>query len=680
MHDHENARVAGSDRTPVRPPHGRPHGPQAAAGNAAVVRMLRQAGHAWARERNEPATPEVPVQRLVSQITPGDGGTVRDVNVVGRPESPYTSTMGDHSTAYVVQVRAITERLRGRTPGDAAEQVRLLIQEVELLPGLRLFDSLPPERQRRLREAHDAVRGRAERLANGLVPEATQMLELQTLVGEFLHFRELVPLSTMNVRAVAPAEAGKGKGESGPSQVLAQHVNNGGSDPEDLRKAILALLDVSGVALVATQHDQDQLAALAPGLTRHQDPEQRAGLIVEQHLMSIETAYPGVVATAYGGSDQATEAILAQVGVQVEDRKERNRSSYRDKVASFDAQIHVRLGNLALSRGNAKEQKALDSVRLLRMQAADGLVANGGEAPPMPVTAEMTGARVRNPPQRYGSTVAGASAPAARGGSSMAMDVDMDGDMDMGEPSARAVAPEEEAAQAMEARQPLASQISMDEGGRITAFDSAGRSPSPFSGTMGAHTTAWVVHVDVVRRAITGRSVDAALAALSELTAEAHRTQATMAEHFPVEAPHQARLDEAYAALLRAGEQTAVAPEQTKVLFLQGVINALLTYLNYVPGATLQATDTTGRGEGTLRNRLLAHERGTTGAQPRELQDALLGLLDVEAAEAGQRPVLMEHHLRNVENAYPTCVADSRIRTLTIPHLLARWEGLAPAS
>ncbi|RSS59941.1 hypothetical protein [Streptomyces sp. WAC01280] len=670
MHDHDNARGAAGVRTSPRTPTGRPRGPQVTAGNAAVVQMLRQAGHPWAQERNDPATPEVPVQRLVSQITPGDEGTVGAVNVVGRPESPYTGTMGDHSTAYVVQVRAITERLRGRPPGEAAAQVLGLVDEVRRLPGFQLLDSLPPERRTRLMEAQQTVMGRARSLADGRVPEATQMLELQSLVGDFLHFRELVPLSTMNVRAVAPAEAGKGKGESGPSQVLALHViNNGGTDPEALRRAIVGLLDVSGVALVATQHDGEQLSSLAPGLTPAQQPLQRAELIVQQHLMSIETAYPGVVVSAYGDGDEAMRSVLTHVVVEIEERKERNRNSYREKVNSFDDQIRQRLGNLVISQGTTRawEEEALANVRTLRRQAAAGLEANDGTAPPEPVSAVMTGTRTRRPPERYGSTVASS-------GSFMT-------DVVMEEPPATTVdAPEEEAAQAMEAKQPLASQISMDASGTITAFDSAGRSPSPFSGTMGAHTTAWVVHVDAVRRAVLGENVDSALAGLFELTRQAHLTQSTMAAHFPVDIPHQEKLNESYSTLLRVGEQTTSAPEQTKVLHLQGVINALLTYLNYIPGATLLATNTGGRGEGTLRNRLLGHEHNRTPLHQADLLDALLGLLDLEEASPGQRTVLMEQHLRNVTHAYPTCVGDSGITRIALPQLISMWEQRSQAS
>ncbi|WP_024755066.1 hypothetical protein [Streptomyces exfoliatus] len=682
MHDHDNARGAAGVRTSPRTPTGRPRGPQVTAGNAAVVQMLRQAGHPWAQERNDPATPEVPVQRLVSQITPGEGGTVGAVNVVGRPESPYTGTMGDHSTAYVVQVRAITERLRGRAPGEAAAQVLDLVDEVSRLPGFQLFDSLPPERQTRLRDAHRAVLDRARSLANGQVPEATQMLELQSLVGDFLHFRELVPLSTMNVRAVAPAEAGKGKGESGPSQVLAQQVNNGGTDPEYLKRAITGLLDVSGVGLVVTQHDPDQLSQLAPGLTQAQSPEQRATLIVEQHLMSIESAYPGVVAAAYeGGEDRARASLLAEVEIEVENRRERNRTSYAAKIASFDEQILVRLGNLAISRGNTRgrEQASLEHVQGLRRDAADGLEANGGTAPAMPVTAQVTGARNRNPPQRYGSTVASASAPSMSRGSSMALHTVMDVDTDMGMDVDMdgTAGPQEESAEAREAREPLASQISMNANGTITGFESAGRSPSPFSGTMGAHTTAWVVHLDVVRRAIVGRSVPDAYTALSGLTAEAETAQAGMTPSFTAAgSPHTELANEARGALQRAAEQTANAPESTRVLFLQSMINALLTYLNYIPGATLPAANTAGRGEGTLRNRLIDHEEGETRLGQRQLQDTLLGLLDLTTAGADQRIVLMENHLRHVEHAYPHCVGDANIRQMTIPALVTRWEGL----
>ncbi|MFB7587617.1 hypothetical protein [Streptomyces sp. NPDC056169] len=95
---------------------------------------------------------------------------------------------------------------------------------------------------------------------------------------------------------------------------------------------------------------------------------------------------------------------------------------------------------------------------------------------------------------------------------------------------------------------------------------------------------------------------------------------------------------------------------------------------------SLLAADTGGRGEGTLRNRLLGHEQGGTPLGPRELQNILLGLLDLTEANPGQRTVLMENHLRQVEHAYPLSVGDSNIRGIAIPALVARWEALPRAS
>nr|WP_226598817.1 DUF4157 domain-containing protein [Streptomyces violascens] len=632
-----------------------------------------------AGEQSPHAAGAAPVQRLVSQIAPAEDGTVGDVNVVGRPESPYTGTMGDHSTAYVVQVRAITERIKGKTPDAAAADVQNLIGEVEALPGYQLLDSLPQERRAKVEEASNEVRSRAYALAHGKVPVATQMLELQTLVGDFLHFRELIPLSTMNVKSVAPAEAGKGKGESGHNQVLAQHAKNGSADPAELQQAILGLLDVNGVALVATQHDAKDLAALAPGLilnrtlesglTHGHTPEQRAQFIIQQHLLSIETAYPGAVQAAYGDGDRAMELIFAQVTIQVNERMARNRTTYLDKITKYDEQIRQWIGDRS-----PYGKDSLIKVQEYRSDAVTALEANGGTAPPAPTSSVLTGTRNRKPPERYGSTVTSSSASAPmHGGGSMDMDIDESAEMKAGPAS------EEETAEAMEAKQPLASQIKMDAHGKITAFDSAGRSPSPFSGTMGAHTTAWVVHVDTVRRAILGQDVDGAITALDYLIQEAQRTEAKMTPFFPVDAVHKEKLTQSHANLIQTAHKTMNAPEETRVLFLQGLINALLTYINYIPGATLQAADTGGKAEGTLRNKLLAHEQRKTPLSPDQLKDALLGLLDIKEANTKQRDTLMESHVQNIKHAYPKCTAESGIENTSTAQLVKAWEKRSQA-
>lgn len=184
------------------------------------------------------------VQRLlVAQITSRDGVTVGDLNIAGRPESPYTGSMGDHSTAFAVQLEAIRRRVLGldrggvgheRGPWGAAQAARAiqeLISEVEKLPGAQLIENLPEKQKKDIKDARERLRAQYNEFVSGEVQESTGLLKIQKMVSDFLHYRELIPLTTMNRKVFSPATAGKAKGESRHNKVLADYAN-GQTDKE----------------------------------------------------------------------------------------------------------------------------------------------------------------------------------------------------------------------------------------------------------------------------------------------------------------------------------------------------------------------------------------------------------------------------------------------------------------
>jgi hypothetical protein len=73
-------------------------------------------------------------------------------------------------------------------------------------------------------------------------------------------------------------------------------------------------------------------------------------------------------------------------------------------------------------------------------------------------------------------------------------------------------------------------------------------------------------------------------------------------------------LMDSYPATLTAAQATA-AP-----LLLQSYVNALLTYVNFIPGIPAESGDTGGKGEGCSRRIVREHESGQHPASQRELR------------------------------------------------------------
>jgi hypothetical protein len=149
-----------------------------------------------------------------------------------------------------------------------------------------------------------------------------------------------------------------------------------------------------------------------------------------------------------------------------------------------------------------------------------------------------------------------------------------------------------------------------------------GRSPSPFSNTMGAHSTAWVAHIDAVRRTLIRRDIRDALDALikladedlerSDLSAlvgnlqdETHKLKLGLAKSGLQEQINAADL--VLSDLSSAFNSNQALSNQQKyesVTTVRKLIDKYLTYVNYLPGATVRGGDPSGHGEGSARGNL----------------------------------------------------------------------------
>gem|GEM_PF-3154026 len=142
----------------------------------------------------------------------------------------------------------------------------------------------------------------------------------------------------------------------------------------------------------------------------------------------------------------------------------------------------------------------------------------------------------------------------------------------------------------------------------------AGRTPSPFSGTMGAHSTAWVAHIDAVRRQMIGYHLDEACGFMKDFSRQQLASPLLRLAQY-LEQDHVEKLKSAGEALQAAVSQiepfqdeSNINNSQVVIAGLQKLLSMLLTFVNYLPMATVAGGNPGGNGEGVARTLLNLHE------------------------------------------------------------------------
>jgi hypothetical protein len=465
-----------------------------------------------------------------------DDPVITKVVIAGRPRKTYGSSMGDHTTAFTIHVNAVQLALERYPLREAPQRMQDLVAGITEVPGSAYVAALPMPQRAMWVEAYDRFITLHKALET---PPADLDLggAIQEYVGAYLELRELVPLSTVNTALISTATAGKGKGED----VSALRAAAAGESPsaEALAAQLVGSLDTRAIAMACIETRPDVLAKLAPGLPAESTMQQRAELFVIQHLRSIRTAFPGAIAalaTARGvrttdvasSSSSADDRALArqrddQVLVMVAQdllarvvypRIARHLAAELPRLKQEYFDTHER----SAAAAPAGKRKAADSVDATedplqsaakaaarRFRLACKVLGLAPAEPPIPRadSAVLSGRRMVKPPPRFDP-----AAEEARHAESRRMRT-VDAMMK------RQLAPQPESAaprEKLQRKDPLAIQVVVGEQGKVAEVRAAGRPPSPFSGTQGAHTTAWTVHVDRVRRLVVGLSLADALA------------------------------------------------------------------------------------------------------------------------------------------------------------------------
>lgn len=138
-----------------------------------------------------------------------------------------------------------------------------------------------------------------------------------------------------------------------------------------------------------------------------------------------------------------------------------------------------------------------------------------------------------------------------------------------------------------------------------------GRTPSPFIATMGAHSTAWVTHIDMIRRHLIGFELQEAIGYFIEM-AKSEQDSPLLNAKGLLEDSHKDKLGQASKDL--ASEVAVLEKDSmdtldetnyhTPLQHLRSAINKYLTYVNYLPLSTVAGGDPAGHGEGVARGTL----------------------------------------------------------------------------
>ena len=488
---------------------------QRTIGNQADLRLLAP--------RSSYSATAATIQRTVTQIMPGEDNKIGKLLIVNRPKRVFGNSMGDHTTAFATHLEAIKLQMEGKTLWDALSGLKKIYADAKTLPGYALKDKLPSKEVFKF----GAVRPHGNRLKDAEthlvtlfsnlpqdVKDAAEVdqtefaLKLQEGVNAYLEFRELIPLSAVNVMSVAPALAGKGKGESGHTSVLAQYEKGTVVSKQELQFAILGVFDTHAAAMVVAATDDATLAALAPGLDTSVIALKRVELLATQHLKAIESGFPKSYAAAGLTAEELKTMIIAQAREKLlENREKLNNRLFARKETwrEVNAGILAKINATKYYKNYRNDLEEQISNLTTQINKINDVLGDSTLLPPK-IEAKALSEEEEAKQQETETK--------------------------------EAQKREEENVEQETRKQPIATQIVLrnDElfGNNIDKIEIAGRPHSPIPGSMGAHSTAWIVHTDRVCKALAGQSIENALKIINEtLVEEAKELEKALAKAKP---------------------------------------------------------------------------------------------------------------------------------------------------
>jgi hypothetical protein len=665
-----------------------------------------------------------PVQLIASQVTLDHKNAIT-VRIVGRPPNVYSGSAGDHLTAFSVRQLTLMDRLDGLNFWNALAEVDLVIAGLADLPGIEVIAAMADRQRNALLKAWGHMRDLRLALPTPLEllaidrnqgVAAHQLSTFQELISTYFEVVELIPFSTINVAAKSQGLAGKGKGESAPLRILRTReaelakATQGGassstsstamSDTDDdtaLFDAFLGVFDANAAALVAAELDARLRASMGGAFPKESKPVERVTWMVNHHLATMWQSFPHVM-VRLGGERSLAPRLTETVYQRMRNQWSASVETLRARIRTVRESIKWERSRLAQLVERATAQRAEheatikgydkeidDSVSLIDQM--NGFLGKHELAiePEVPEPAAdpdkpRRSRRVVVRPDRLveAAKVVKQAPPEPKSSKKRKQAASVS--ESSGEEDAGAVekinkklkleeAPESEASGEFElpkwhgkpAVGPTV-QIRVGKNGTIINIEFAGRSPSPLlSGGMGAHTTAWIVHLDRLRAALVGRGIGDFANILKMLWKEATAHGVKMLKVFEnkdttIGVRQRWEAEEEIVQII--GELEGAPAAAQSLSLLQNALRALLNYTNNVPGATLESTNTDGNNEGRSRGILVRAEGGVSRPPLKEIKRAIAALLDVKVMAGRdytdrQRASVRAHHRDVIERAYP---------------------------
>ena len=610
-------------------------------------------------------THESGLGNLTTQLVVHTNNEIKEVRIIGRPEKLFSNSMGDHTTAFAAHVGGLIVRLKGKNYQKAIEGMNELVEKLTNLPGTELVDSLPKLHKAKYEDALKKLKEIKAKLTQ-TSKDTTKWLDLQDYVNAYLSWRELLPLSGINVMDVVPGRAGKGKGEGVKN--LMKYQRRESVDNKKVKQEILDNFDPQGVAIaILAKAEGFDLEEVAPGISENMQNDEIVEIYVQQHLNSMTVYFP-IAMKKHGDvktelikkvKDLLNQEVTSWIETNNKLLKTRNSDfnelyrTYKNKPNKFDEERITKLlperfkyaSNIkALKdvKGEAQDEKATLLVENWKKDIDDWEEKKSIKSIEEDMKKERESSTTNQIKTRSSSK-------------RKAEEISTGEDKAPLEAKQKALKAEKAALKKEELKSPLATQLRLDSEGKINQLRSGGRSLSPFSGTMGAHTTAWIVRVDRVREALLGKSINKAIEAFEILLSEVKTYEKNMLEVFKAptglkEKEFKENVEKELTETLKAAKNSTL--ESEKVLLLQESVNFLLTYENHIPGSTLNSGSLNpGNSEGKHRETL----RNPGDKTANEINNAINGLLDLKdpSLTAKQKKALKLAHKTIISKTYP---------------------------
>lgn len=721
-----------------------------------------------------------------------DKAIISRIAIVGRPAKLFSGSMGDHTTAFAVHQKGLMLALMGKTLPEALQHVLGLVAEAKKLPGMKEKTLKKSGREDRILEEETKITSLHTKAQEALQTGSVLFTQFfQRMVAAYLEFRELIPLSAMNISEISFGLAGKGKAESQYVNLLVG-VESGIVKPDQnkVQGAIINLLDLGGLAIAMAEPDRYKATNVLPGTEEKTDPFKSAKAVIKQHLMSIKISFPKAYAIAnFTDIPKAVKHILSKGTLKIQGRANANTEFSINTIKAKKHLISTAFANMtqellevknngaqppAVPKRKTKskssppkpsksyQQKLVAQEALLNLEDPAQLDQPGREKmltlinfyyqqsiaifPTNKMSKELLAAFIeinRNSQEMEvqekallysediitkaqklskkheklpllplrGSTVPEVvedpqpkkeispelllpeedqpKEPVNEEKKEPQVDENaMDTQLELKKENKKE---EKKKLDEEEKRQPIATEIELNEDGTIKNFVSGGRTLSPFGTSMGAHSTAWVVHVDEIRTQLIGKSIAEAYATMGNLSTKAKERKEKMITLFKVDdLGGSGTVTNNHIALLNQAQSTLdkfphTPPDKvlTQLPTLQSFINALLGFINLIPGSTFNSVNTDGHGESGNRYILTAVNQGSISdkllkkAGKTINEDILLSwdveniiiairnalyisqakLLDLKQVGGGEITTnLQTYHKESITHAYPVAV------------------------